>query len=51
MTNIKATFIIGISETPTFVPKKNIPLIINNIRLIVEYTYTLTVLNVSNKYS
>jgi peroxiredoxin len=44
-TNIRSTFIIGISETLTFARKRNIHLITNNIkniRLIIEYTYTLT---------
>jgi len=51
-TNIRSTFIIGISETPTFGRKRNIPLIINNISIIVEYyIFDYFFLNVSDKSS
>ncbi len=54
-TNINATSIIGISETPTFGRRRNILLIIinniNNIRLITYIHIHCDFLNVSDKHS
>ncbi len=51
-TNINATSIIGISGTPTFGRRRNIPLIINNnIRLITYIHIHCDFLNVSDKHS